>query len=269
MVEDGSGRRPTLEELRGTLNKPSTGRFTLKPNVEQAIPTPTTLREARATMGDGASEFFPDGIEEPGEVTREIMEEALTLEASTAFDEEQDIQVNKNGHEEALHKRGRLRFIRAKLAYGNPAIAKAFGASSKFFDQADTKLAQYLGVTPNQVRRQDLRGVRSHKKAEGLDPQNPTRTLRILESRRQDEERAIEFEHRFKALFTLVSIVDRYNIGEDEIENRMTLERPNGKISNISIGAALRGGYPNVAVSLALESARQSQEMLGVDRHYL
>lgn len=267
MTEDG--RKPTLEQLRSYLGKPATDKFTLKPSIARAIPTPTTLQEARETLGDEASEFFPDGIDEPQEVTREIMEEALTLEASTAFNDEQEIQVNKNGHMEALHKRGRLRFIRAKLGYGNPVLARSLGASSKFFDDVDIKLARYLGITPNQIRRQDLRAVRSHQKYEKLDPQNPAGNFKIKERGRQDEQRAEEFERRFNALFTLVSIADRYKMTEDQIENRLTLERPNGKISNISIGAALRGGFPNIAVNLAIESVRQSQEMFGVERHDL
>lgn len=229
------GKRPTLAELRRLVKKPPqpTGRFGLTPSVIAAIPTPSTIEEARATLGEHAAIIFPDGIKEVSEVTPEVMEFALIDEASEGYDEELSIQVDKNGHTELLGKRGRLRFIRTTLGYRAHPVTQSLGIRSKFYEDAERKLAKYLGITPNQVKTEDVR------------------------NRRKNE--AEKFEQRFKGLFTVVSAVERFTINDDVIERRVTLERPSGKISNISIGSALRGGFPNIAVTIALDTVKDNE----------
>ena len=245
-------RKPTPDELRATIKStPLSGDFNLAPSVTAAIPTPTSIEQARATLGERTGKVIPGGIRELSEVTPKVIEDSLTEEASRAFDEELRIQVDVNDHKELLTKRGRFRFIRDQLGYGNKSLVQALGIKSKFFDEADRKLAGYLGISVNQVEREDLRGIRSHKKHKKGDAY-----IRKLEQK--------QFDQRFNGLFTLASIMDRIIFEEDTMEKRITLGEGNSRISNISIGMALRGGYPNIAVSLALDAIRQREDTMGI-----
>lgn len=124
-------------------------------------------------------------------------------------------------HPETATKRDRLRFIRSTLKYDNRI------------------LAQYLGITTDQVQRYDLRG-----------------------RRKTEIER---FEQRFNGLFTLSSILERHfkdYIGA-VIDRKVVLNTPNGKLSDVSISKALQGGYVNIAVAIILETLRQNGETIG------
>lgn len=241
--------KPTLDELRAAMQsiKPS-GEFNITPSVTAAIPTPKTLEDAKATLGEATREVFPGGITDASEVTPEDIELTLSEQAKSAFDEELRIQVDMSGHNKLLTKRGRFRFIRNQLGYRNKSLAKALGIKSKFFDEADRRLANYLGISVNQVEREDLRGTRSHKKG-ASDKNKPQQK---------------KFDQRFNGLFTLASIMDRYIFEEDVLEKRVTLGSGNSRISNMSLGMALRGGYPNIAVSIALDAIRQKEDTIGM-----
>lgn len=100
------------------------------------------------------------------------------------------------------------------------------------------KLSQFLGITSNQIQRKDLRG------------------RRIKEVKR--------FEQRFKDLFTISSILTTHfsdYIGAT-MDRKISLETPNGKLSNISVSDAIKGGYTSIAVAIALESVRLNQESI-------
>ena len=157
----------------------------------------------------------------PQRTLEEDFDISLSLNAGQAYLDE------LRTHPEHTTKRSRLKFIKDTLKYEN------------------RKIATFLGITENQVVRQDLRG-----------------------RRKKEVER---FEERFNGLYTLSSILGntfKGYIGE-VVDRRVALETPNGKLSEMNVKNAVEKGYINIAVAIALEARRQNQEILGQDRHII
>lgn len=108
----------------------------------------------------------------------------------------------------------------------------------------DFRLSQFLGITLNQVQRKDLRG---RKKKE-----------------------INRFEQRFKDLFTITSILTTHFSGYigATMDRKISLETPNGKLSNISVSDAIKEGYTSIAVAIALETVRLNQESMDYQKDY-
>lgn len=102
----------------------------------------------------------------------------------------------------------------------------------------DFRLSQFLGITLNQVQRKDLRG-----------------------RRKKEVDR---FEQRFKDLFTVSSILTTHFAGYigATMDRKISLEAPNGKLSDISVSDAIKGGYSSIAVAVALEAVRLHGESM-------
>lgn len=166
----------------------------------------------------------------------EDTDEALADQASSAYITELEKHIKNKGNIELRKKSARLGFIRGSLGYGDHRLARHLRITTGEKDQqGDYRLAQYLGITPNQVQRGDLRG------------------------RRKKE--VNRFEQRFNGLFALSSILAE-NI-EDIIDRRVALETPNGKLSEVSISDAIKAGYINIALGIALTSVRQRENVIG------
>lgn len=166
----------------------------------------------------------------------EDTDEALADQASSAYVTELEKHIKNKGNIELRKKSARLEFIRGSLGYGDHRLARHLRITTGEKDQqGDYRLAQYLGITPNQVQRGDLRG------------------------RRKKE--VNRFEQRFNGLFALSSILAE-NI-EDIIDRRVALETPNGKLSEVSISDAIKAGYINIALGIALASVRQRENVIG------
>ncbi len=103
----------------------------------------------------------------------------------------------------------------------------------------DHRLARFFGITQDQVRRYDLRGRRKEEKD--------------------------RFEDRFNGFFTIASILERNFHGyiDEVVDRRVSLETPNGKLSDVSIGMAMRAGYINIAVGVALYTLRHKEDTIG------
>lgn len=206
-----------------------------RPTIEQrAIPTPKLTGEFRLipviSDVEGALPTIRMG---------EDTDEALADQASLAYDDELSKHIKTKGNIELGKKSARLEFIRGSLGYGDHRLAKHLGITTGEKDQrGDYKLAQYLGITANQVQRGDLRG-----------------------RRKKEVDR---FEQRFNGLFTLSSILAE-NI-DDVIDRRVALETPNGKLSEVSISDAIKAGYINIAIGIALATVRQNEEVIGYQR---
>lgn len=96
----------------------------------------------------------------------------------------------------------------------------------------DVRYANMLGITANQVTRKDLRG------------------------RRKKEVK--RFQDRLNGLFTISSILEG-NV-DKIIDRRVTLSTPNGKLSDVCLRDALKGGFVFIGVAIALEAARVSEQ---------
>jgi hypothetical protein len=157
---------------------------------------------------------------------------ALADQANTAFIEQLHKHVVKKENTELLTINGRLNFIRGSLGYGDQRLARRLKTiRSPWEEKGDTTIADSLGITENQVERGDMRG------------------------RRQGE--IDRFEERFNGLFTLSSLLAESV--EDVIDRRVAIHTPNGKLSNISIADALKAGFINIAVAIALETVRVNE----------
>ncbi|HYM65421.1 MAG TPA: hypothetical protein VES68_02970 [Candidatus Sulfotelmatobacter sp.] len=156
----------------------------------------------------------------PERTLEEDLDVTLALNAQEAYSDE------LREHPEFLTKRSKLRFIKKTLKY------------------EDRKTAKLLGITTNQVERQDLRG-----------------------RRKEEVER---FDQRFNGLFALSSILERNFHGYigAVVDRRVALETPNGKLSEMSVNMAVERGYINVAVAIALETVRQNRETMDFDPHF-
>lgn len=176
----------------------------------------------------------------------EDTDEALADQARTAYDEQFEKHVKAKGNIELLGKLARLNFIRGSLGYGDHRLARHLRITTTEKDQkGDHRLAQYLGITENQVQRGDLRG------------------------RRKKE--VVRFEERFNGFFALSSILAESV--EDVIDRQIALETPNGKLSNVSVSDAIKAGYINIAVAIALETVRHNESsgdnQRGVDQSFV
>lgn len=207
---DGRGK-PTLDELRTIAkSKPvPTGKFRITPRITDIEAVFPIIRMDEDT------------------------DKALADQANMAFIDQLKKHVKEKGHIELLGKLARLKFIRGSLRYGaNPRLARHLRITTIEKDRkGDHRLAQYLGITENQVQRGDLRGRRKKEIA--------------------------RFEERFNGLFALSSILAESV--EDVIDRRIALETPNGKLSNVSVGDAIKAGYINIAVAIALEAVRHNE----------
>lgn len=143
---------------------------------------------------------------------------ALKDQASEAFSDE------LRAYPEHRTKTSRLKFIKSALKF------------------SDYRIAQFLGITTDQVVREDLRG------------------RRIAEVER--------FTDRFNGLYVIASLLERHSSGYvgAVMDRRVALEVPNGVLSDVSIGAAMRDGFANVAVAVAQMTVRQEQESIGYQR---
>ncbi len=47
------------------------------------------------------------------------------------------------------------------------------------------------------------------------------------------------------------------------MDRKISLETPNGKLSDISVSDAIKAGYSSIATALALEAVRLNQEVMG------
>ena len=197
-----------------------------------------TLDDLRAIAGSkpvltGEFDITPT-IEKaiPERTMDEDTDVALADQANTAYIDQLRKHVEEKGNTELLKKMARLNFIRGSLGYGDHRLARHMGITRNERDQkGDYRLAQYLGITVNQVQRADLRGRR--KKEVG------------------------RFEQRFNGLFALSSILAESI--EDVIDRRVAFETPNGKLSDVSVSDAIKAGYINIAVAIALEAVRQNE----------
>lgn len=120
--------------------------------------------------------------------------------------------------------RAKLRFIQSRL--GLP----------------DEKIAGLLGITANQVVRQDLRARRKNEIG--------------------------KFKDRLNNGFTVASILARES-GEYpgvKIDRKISLMLPSGNLSGFSVLKAMEAGFGNIGVAIALESARHKQEIMGYQR---
>jgi len=157
---------------------------------------------------------------------------ALTDQANTAYIDQLRKHVEGKGNTELLKKMARLNFIRGSLGYGDHRLARRLKITRTERDKkGDTRLAAYLGITENQVQRGDLRGRRKKEVA--------------------------RFEERFNGFFALSSILAESV--EDVIDRRVALETPNGKLSDVSVADAIKAGYINIAVAIALEAVRTNE----------
>lgn len=166
----------------------------------------------------------------------EDTDKALADQAKSTYDDELYKQVNQKNNIELLRKNARLNFIRGSIGYGDHQLARQLRITTSEKDRkGDQRLAQYLGITENQVQRGDLRGRRKKEIA--------------------------RFEERFNGLFTLSSILAESV--DDVIDRRIALETPNGKLSDVSVSGAIKAGYINIAIGIALAAIRQNEEAIG------
>ncbi len=208
MTEDG--RKPTFDELKVIVgSKPVlTGEFRVASRIADIEAVFPTIR------------------------MNEDTDEALADQARTAYDDQLEKHVKAKENTELLGKLARLNFIRGSLGYGDHRLARRLRITTREIDRkGDSRLAQYLGTTANQVQRGDLRGRR--KKEVG------------------------RFEQRFNGLFALSSILAESV--EDVIDRRIALETPNGKLSSVNVSDAIKAGYINIAVAIALEAVRHNE----------
>lgn len=216
--------------------------------VPKPEPRPLTLDQLRGIVdkpfiSTGEFRLNPVALDIEGSLPAvrmdEDTDEALADQANTAYTDELRKHVEIKGNIELLGKHARLNFIRGSLGYGDHRLARHLAITRSEKDKkGDLRFAQYLGITENQVQRSDLRGRRKKEVA--------------------------RFEQRFNGLFALSSIL--VESVEDVIDRRVALETPSGKLSDVSVGDAIKVGYINIAVAIALEAVRQSEETMGYQK---
>lgn len=169
----------------------------LRVNRRQAIDLAIPLARFEEDMGDALRQAASDAY------TETLRENPDELRLRSA-----------NRPEPEPTRRARVRFIQKRLKL------------------TDSKLAEFLGITANQVRRLDLR-TRRKKQMGTLD-------------------------QRLNGLTTIAHRLGQGISGYpgEIIDRRVSIASPNGTL-NISVGDAIAAGYPHLGVAAAMESKRE------------